>query len=87
VYDVDVERERRLNGGRDVAVVGLRDPEGRVLMVQTRRFPSRWQPIGGGIDPGDSGPVATLVRELGEEAGLELGADAFRQVQAGAAGR
>lgn len=70
--DNRVLRERRDNARRDVVVVGLRDHEDRILLVQTRRFPDWWQPIGGGIDASDTTPVAALVREVEEEVDLRL---------------
>ncbi len=78
--DADVRREQTTNGHRHVAVVGLRDPEGRVLMVRTRRLPGRWQPIGGGMEPADASPVEALIRELKEEASIEYAESDFRLV-------
>lgn len=80
VDDSRVLRERRDNARRDVVVVGLRDHEDRILLVQTRRFPDRWQPIGGGIDSSDTTPVAALVREVEEEVDLRLRARDFKLV-------
>ncbi|GAA1014369.1 hypothetical protein Aple_079670 [Acrocarpospora pleiomorpha] len=68
----DVMRERKINANRNVAVVALRDEDGRVLMIRTSRLPSRWQPIGGGMNPDESSPVDTLRREVREEAGIDL---------------
>jgi 8-oxo-dGTP pyrophosphatase MutT (NUDIX family) len=78
--DADVRREQIVNGSRNVAVVGLRDPQGRLLMVRTRRLPERWQPIGGGMEPADASPVETLIRELKEEADADFAEDDFRPV-------
>lgn len=57
---------------RDVAVVGLRDTEGNVLLMRTHKLPAFWQPIGGGIDSDDVSPEATAIRELQEEFGVKL---------------
>lgn len=64
---------------RDVAVAALLDEEQRVLLVRTRRLPEYWQPVGGGVEPGDGGdPRNTATRELREELGLDLPEDALR---------
>jgi len=78
--DPEELKERRLNGRRDVVVVGLRDECDRVLMVKTSRLPRKWQPIGGGMDPGDGTPIDALIREVQEEVGIRLSADRFRLV-------
>jgi 8-oxo-dGTP pyrophosphatase MutT (NUDIX family) len=57
---------------RDVAVLGLRDFEGNVLLMRTRKLSNYWQPIGGGIEPEDSSPKAAAVRELNEEFEVRL---------------
>lgn len=54
------------------------DRDGRTLLVRkagTRAF----QQPGGKIDPGES-PESALCRELGEEIGLQIGADALRHL-------
>jgi 8-oxo-dGTP pyrophosphatase MutT (NUDIX family) len=76
----NVEHERKVNRRRNVAVVGLRDGDGKILMIRTARLPSRWQPIGGGMDPNDGSPIETLVREVTEELGIELQPEDFRPV-------
>jgi 8-oxo-dGTP pyrophosphatase MutT (NUDIX family) len=75
-----VRRARRDEPRRDVAVVGLWDAEERLLLVRTRRFPDRWQPIGGGIDAADESPESALVREVEEEVALRLGEHDFHPV-------
>ncbi|MBT8226973.1 MAG: NUDIX hydrolase [Dactylosporangium sp.] len=66
-----VERERLENAERNVAVVGLRDSNDRILMIRTRRLPEWWQPLGGGMEPGEA-PEGAALRELFEEAKLSL---------------
>lgn len=64
---------------RDVAVAALVDGDKRVLLVRTRRLPQFWQPVGGGVEPGDGGePRNTATRELREELGLDLPEDALQ---------
>lgn len=64
-----------------VAIALLADDEGRACFVLTRRAPrlrahgGQWALPGGRIDPGESAETAAL-RELSEEVGLELRADA-----------
>ena len=70
--DPNVSRESHLNAVRNVAVVGLLNGEGQILLVRTKRFPDHWQPIGGGMKPQDASPRHTLVRELREETGLSV---------------
>lgn len=69
----------RLAAKRDVAVVGLRDPQDRLLMIRTRRLPERWQPIGGGMKRHEQ-PLETVMRELREEAQLVLERTRFELV-------
>lgn len=57
---------------RDVAVVGLRDSNGDVLLMRAHKLPHLWQPVGGGIDPHDYSPQAAALRELREEMGVRL---------------
>lgn len=73
--DATVLRERRINGRRDVAIVGLTNERGEVLMIETSRLPGRWQPVGGGVDPDDDTPEHAAVREAKEELDVELRVD------------
>jgi 8-oxo-dGTP pyrophosphatase MutT (NUDIX family) len=57
---------------RNVAVVGLRDAAGNVLLVRTHKLTQWWQPIGGGIDSEDKTPEAAAVREVQEELGITV---------------
>ncbi|MGV8847388.1 NUDIX domain-containing protein [Tessaracoccus sp.] len=50
--------------------VGLVRKE-RMLVVRTGRYPNVWQPVGGGIEAGETAPVAA-VREVLEETGWAL---------------
>jgi 8-oxo-dGTP pyrophosphatase MutT (NUDIX family) len=68
---------RRQPSHRDVAVAALLDESDRVLLVRTRKLPDRWQPPGGGVEQGDSSPVAALAREIDEELGLSISPDYF----------
>jgi 8-oxo-dGTP pyrophosphatase MutT (NUDIX family) len=73
--DALILRERRNNARRDVAVVGLRNEHGDVLMIETRRLPGSWQPVGGGVDPEDNTPEQAAVREVKEELDIDLTLD------------
>jgi 8-oxo-dGTP diphosphatase len=75
--DPNVAREMQKNATRNVAVVGVFDSDGRILLVRTKRLPSKWQPIGGGMKPYDQTPLETVKRELREEIGLDLPDEAF----------
>ena len=65
---------------RNVAVVGLRDGEGNVLLMRSHKLPELWQPVGGGIDQEDVSPSAAAAREVREELGLFLNARDLKQV-------
>jgi 8-oxo-dGTP pyrophosphatase MutT (NUDIX family) len=63
---------------RDVAVAALVDEKDCVLLVRTRKLPGYWQPVGGGLEPGDGGePRNAATRELREELGLDLPGEAL----------
>ena len=68
------------NPKRTVAVVILTDRHARLLFVRTKRFPHCWQPVGGGMDPGDKSIKETAVREVKEETGLNLESSQLREV-------
>jgi 8-oxo-dGTP pyrophosphatase MutT (NUDIX family) len=57
---------------RDVAVVGLRDKQGEILLVRTHKLTEWWQPVGGGVDADDKSPEEAVTRELQEEMGITL---------------
>jgi 8-oxo-dGTP pyrophosphatase MutT (NUDIX family) len=79
--DENVDLERTRNPRRNVVVAGLLDHDSRILMVRTKRLPGRWQPIGGGVEPGDHDDLASaLTREIEEEIGVELPASALHLV-------
>ncbi|MFJ8811634.1 NUDIX hydrolase [Amycolatopsis thermoflava] len=67
-----VARERKEHGRRNVAVVGLRNADDQILMIRTNRLPSRWQPIGGGVESSDKSPADALIREVFEELSISL---------------
>ena len=75
-----VMRERRDNARRDVAIVGLQNEHGEVLMIETLRLPGRWQPVGGGVDPQDTTPRHAAVRETKEELDVDLQPEDLRLV-------
>ena len=60
----------------------LTDHDGRVLMLQRAGdddvLPGAWELPGGGIDPGETAREAAA-RELHEEAGVAVGADALAE--------
>ena len=64
-------------GGRPVvlvAAVALVDVDGRVLLAQRpegKAMAGLWEFPGGKIDPGET-PEAALIRELGEELGIDV---------------
>lgn len=58
---------------RDAACVALIH-DGAALVARTVRYPDVWQPLGGGIEPGER-PEDAAVRETREEAGVHLSAD------------
>lgn len=79
--DENVERERTRNSRRDVVVAGLLDSDSRILMVRTARLPGRWQPVGGGIEPGEQDDLPkALIREIEEEIGVEVPASELQLV-------
>ncbi len=61
---------------RDVAVLVLKNDQGKVLLQKrpkdANRFPDSWGLFGGGLKPGES-PEDALRREVREELGLQLG--------------
>ncbi|GAB2924784.1 hypothetical protein GCM10027280_09970 [Micromonospora polyrhachis] len=82
-WDSDGERlvtEQR----RRIAAYGLCRDGDRVLLARAARtvaFPGRWQLPGGGVDHGEH-PATTVVREFGEETGLEVEVSGLRNVVA-----
>ncbi len=46
--EIIIRQYAKDNPKRDVAVVGLRDAEGDVLLMRTHTLPDLWQPVGGG---------------------------------------
>ena len=61
-----------------VVAVALVDGEGRVLMQMRPRAKAHgglWEFPGGKVEPGE-GPESALVREIREELGIEVAADA-----------
>jgi 8-oxo-dGTP pyrophosphatase MutT (NUDIX family) len=66
------EKYRQEHPKRDVAVVGIRDVLGNVLLVRTHKLTEYWQLIGGGIDPEDKTPQNAATREIQEELGIKV---------------
>jgi dATP pyrophosphohydrolase len=59
-----------------LVVVHTRD--GKVLLLQRADNPAYWQSITGSLEWGDESPVLTAVRELFEETGIVVPAEALR---------
>lgn len=59
-----------------IAAAVIRDGDGRCLLVRKRGTSALMQP-GGKLEPGESA-IAALARELREELGLDISADAAR---------
>lgn len=57
---------------RNVAMVGLINEGGQILLTRTTKLPQSWHAIGGGIDPEDESPETAVVRELKEELDITL---------------
>jgi 8-oxo-dGTP pyrophosphatase MutT (NUDIX family) len=70
--DPNVTRELRRHPVRTVAVIVLVNDERKILLIQTKRLPNQWQPIGGGVKESDRSIEAAAIREAREEFGLEL---------------
>lgn len=68
----EAQQERKRHPFREVAVVLLEDDADRFLLVRTRKLPESWQPLGGGKESTDASLIATALRELKEEAALEM---------------
>lgn len=54
---------------RPTVVLGLVNPEGRAILVESPRHPGEWGLVQGGIEREESIPVAAI-RELNEELGI-----------------
>jgi len=65
---------------RDVVIVALENSDLDILMVRTHRFPDKWQPVGGGVEPHDENPLAAIVREVKEEVGISLDVSALEHI-------
>lgn len=75
-----IKQYAKENPKRDVAVLGLRDENGNVLLMRSHKLPELWQPIGGGVDAEDVSPEAAAVRELYEEFGVKINASKLIQI-------
>ncbi len=61
----------KLHPQRNVAVAGLVDDEGKILLMRTRALPDKWQPVGGGVKK-DETPEQTIIREVKEELSIDI---------------
>lgn len=66
------QKYKKENPKRNVAMVGLIDESGRILLARTAKLPQSWHVIGGGIEPEDKTPKAAVIREVKEELGIDL---------------
>jgi 8-oxo-dGTP pyrophosphatase MutT (NUDIX family) len=64
--------ESTTGADRWASFVFLVDKYHRVLVVRPTRRPELWQPIGGRSEQVDRDPMATVIREAGEEIGVHL---------------
>jgi ADP-ribose pyrophosphatase YjhB (NUDIX family) len=67
--DISIEKEKKENPIRSVSIIALRDKDNKILLVRTKRLPNYWQPVGGGIEKGET-PIEAAVRELYDETKL-----------------
>jgi 8-oxo-dGTP pyrophosphatase MutT (NUDIX family) len=65
---------------RDVAIVALVSEKGEIFLVRTHSYPDKWQPLGGGVDDEDEDPRAAGIREVREEAGIELAYEDVKEI-------
>lgn len=79
VTDSSIAKEKKDNPIRNVSIIALRDKDDNILLVRTKRLPNYWQPIGGGIEKGES-PIETAVRELYDETKLLFNKDNFIKI-------
>jgi 8-oxo-dGTP pyrophosphatase MutT (NUDIX family) len=75
--DIRIAKERALFPSRNVAVTLLVNSSKEILLVRTKHLPSRWQPVGGGIDGDDASAQVAAAREIEEETSLKVSADAL----------
>lgn len=61
----------KLHPNRDAAVAGLLNENGEIMLVRTHILPDMWQPVGGGIEDGES-PEQSAAREIKEELGIDI---------------
>jgi len=74
------EKYRQEHPKRNVAMVGIRDTVGNILLVRTHKLTAYWQPIGGGVDAEDETPQNAAVREIQEELGIEVSPKDLRPI-------
>jgi hypothetical protein len=67
-------RARQLEEANKAAGALIVRTDGKVLLLQERKYKDKWIQPGGKPDPSDTGPLATATRELWEETRIRLGA-------------
>jgi len=78
-FDQNENRERKINKKRNVAIVGFLNSKKQILLVRTKRLPSKWQPVGGGIDNNET-PITAIIREAKEETNITINTENLQEI-------